>query len=53
MGVSGGIAAATVILVGKIADNIGMVRTINYVLIIPILASVLLFLFPHVRSKYR
>ncbi|MCJ7727054.1 MAG: MFS transporter [Actinobacteria bacterium] len=53
MGVSGGIAAATVILVGKIADNIGMVRTINYVLIIPILASMLLFLFPHVRSKYR
>jgi len=53
MGVSGGIAAATVILVGKIADNIGMVKTINYVLIIPILASVLLFLFPLVRSKYR
>ena len=53
MGVSGGIAAATVILVGKIADNIGLVRTINYVLIIPILASMLLFLFPHVRSKYR
>lgn len=53
MGVSGGIAAATVILIGKIADHIGIVRTINYVLIIPILASLLLFLFPHVRSKYR
>jgi len=53
MGVSGGIAAATVILVGKIADNIGMVRTINYVLIIPILASLLLLLFPLVRSRYR
>lgn len=53
MGVSGGIAAATVILVGKIADNIGMVRTINYVLIIPVLASLLLFLFPLVRSRYR
>jgi len=53
MGVSGGIAAATVILVGKIADHIGMTRTLNYVLIIPILASLLLFLFPLVRSKYR
>jgi len=53
MGVSGGIAAATVILVGKIADHIGMISAINYVLIIPILASVLLFLFPLVRSKYR
>ena len=53
MGVSGGIAAATVILVGKIADHIGMTRTLNYVLIIPILASLLLFLFPLVRSRYR
>jgi len=53
MGASGGIAAAAVILIGKIADQIGMIRTINYVLIIPILASLLLFLFPLVRSKYR
>jgi|SRR3972149_3707038 len=53
MGVSGGTAAATVILIGKIADNIGMVRTINFALIIPILASLLLFLFPLVRSKYK
>ena len=53
MGVSGGIAAATVILMGKIADYIGMVKTINYILIIPILASLLLFLFPLVRSKYK
>ncbi len=53
MGVSGGTAAATVILVGKIADNMGMINTMNYVLIIPVLASLLLFLFPHVRSRYR
>ncbi|MFA5015698.1 MAG: MFS transporter [Actinomycetota bacterium] len=53
MGASGGIAATAVILIGKIADQIGMIRTINYVLIIPILASLLLFLFPLVRSKYR
>lgn len=53
MGASGGTAAAVVILIGKIADQIGMIRTINYVLIIPILTSLLLFLFPLVRSKYR
>jgi FSR family fosmidomycin resistance protein-like MFS transporter len=53
MGLSGGIAAATVILIGKIADHIGMVKTINYVLILPVLTSLLLFLFPLVRSKYR
>ncbi len=53
MGVSGGTAAATVILIGKIADHIGIIKTINYVLILPILAFLLLFLFPLVRSKYR
>ena len=53
MGVSAGIAAATVILIGKIADYIGIIKAINYVLVIPILASLLLFLFPLVRSKYR
>ena len=53
MGVSAGIAATTVILIGKIADHIGMIKALNYVLVIPILASLLLFLFPLVRSKYR
>jgi FSR family fosmidomycin resistance protein-like MFS transporter len=53
MGASGGIAAATVILIGKIADYIGIIKTMNYVLILPILASLLLFLFPLIRSKYR
>ncbi len=53
IGVSAGIAAATVILIGKIADHIGMIKALNYVLVIPILASLLLFLFPLVRSKYR
>jgi FSR family fosmidomycin resistance protein-like MFS transporter len=53
MGLSGGVSAATVILMGKVADYIGMVKTINYILILPVLASLLLFLFPLVRSKYR
>lgn len=52
MGVSGGFSAATVILLGKIADTIGIVKTINFILIIPVLASLLLFLFPFVRSKH-
>jgi FSR family fosmidomycin resistance protein-like MFS transporter len=53
MGVSGGFASASIILLGKIADNIGIVKTISYVLIIPVLASLLLFLFPYVRSRYK
>lgn len=51
MGVTGGIAAGTVILIGKVADNFGMIKTINYVLIVPILAFILLFLFPYIKSK--
>ena len=53
LGGSVGSAAATVILVGKIADNIGIVRTINYVLILPVVASLLLSFFPVIKSKYK
>ncbi len=53
MGVSGGFASASIILLGKIADNIGIVKTVSYVLIIPVVASLLLFLFPNVRSRYK
>ncbi len=53
LGGSAGSAAATVILIGKIADNIGMVRTINYILILPVVASLLLSLFPVIKSKYK
>lgn len=53
MGVSVGTAAAAVLVIGKIADYIGTIKTIDYVLIVPLLASLLLFLFPMLRSKYR
>lgn len=52
IGVSTGSAAATLMLVGKIADNIGMIRTINYVLILPVIAVLLLFLFPHIKKRF-
>ena len=51
IGVSTGTAAATLMLIGKVADNIGMIKTINYVLIMPVLAVLLLFLFPYIKTK--
>ena len=53
IGGSTGSAALTLMLVGKIADNIGMIRTINYVLILPVIAVLLLFLFPYIKGRYR
>lgn len=51
IGLSGGLAAITVILLGKIADIIGIVSTINYVLILPIIAFILLIFFPALRKR--
>ena len=51
MGVSVGCAAASVMLIGKIADLIGITETINYVLILPVIAFLALFLFPYFNSK--
>lgn len=53
MGMSTGSAAAALMLVGKIADKIGMIKTINYVLILPVIAVLLLFLFPYIKKRYR
>lgn len=53
IGVSTGSAAATLMLVGKVADNIGMIRTINYVLILPVIAVLVLFMFPYIKKRYR
>ncbi len=52
IGVSTGTAAATLMLIGKIADNIGMIKTINYVLIFPVIAILLLFLFPYIKKRH-
>ncbi len=53
LGGSTGLGAATVILVGKIADNIGIVRTMNYVLVLPVIASLILSFYPVIKSKYK
>ena len=51
MGVSTGSASATLMLIGKIADNIGLVATIKYVTFFPLAASLLLFLFPLIKAR--
>jgi FSR family fosmidomycin resistance protein-like MFS transporter len=51
IGVATGSSAATMLLIGKIADIIGMVNTIRYVTILPLIGVVLLFLFPFILSR--
>ncbi|MFC2159921.1 MFS transporter [Actinomycetota bacterium] len=51
LGVSTGSASATLMLIGKIADNIGMITTIKYVTLFPLAGSLLLFLFPLVQKR--
>ncbi len=51
IGVAAGSAAASLLLVGKAADIIGLVNTIRYVSILPLIGVVLLFLFPSVISR--
>jgi len=53
LGVSSGSASATLMLIGRIADNIGMVTTIKYVALFPLAGSLLLFTFPLVQKRRR
>jgi FSR family fosmidomycin resistance protein-like MFS transporter len=53
LGVSTGSASATLMLIGKIADNIGMITTIKYVTLFPLAGALLLFLFPLVQKRNR
>ncbi len=52
MGLSAGGASLVMIGIGKIADYIGIIRVINYILIMPFIVSLLLFLFPHLYNKH-
>jgi len=52
MGLSTGTAGMTMIAVGKIADNIGIITTINFLLIFPVAASILLFGFKVHGKEY-
>ena len=42
IGLNAGLSGLTLILVGKISDSIGIIKTINYVLILPVIALMLL-----------
>ena len=52
MGLSVGGASLVMIGIGKIADYIGIIRIVNYILIIPFAVSLLLFLFPYLYNKH-
>jgi len=51
IGVAGGSAAASLMVIGKIADSIGMVTTIRYVILFPLVGALLLFLFPVMQKR--
>ena len=51
MGVAAGSAAASLMIIGKIADSIGMVMTIRYVILFPLAGVLLLFLFPVMQKR--
>lgn len=51
MGLSSGSAAIAIIFSGRIADYIGIIRTTNYTLLFPIIALILLFIFPFLEKK--
>jgi len=51
IGVAAGSAALTFILIGRIADIVGMVTVIRYVTIFPLAAFLLLFFFPLIKAK--
>jgi len=51
IGVAAGSASVTLLIVGRIADIIGMISTIRYVLVLPLMGVLLLFFFPFVKSR--
>ena len=51
IGVAAGSAAASLMVIGKIADSIGMVITIRYVILFPLVGILLLFLFPVMQRR--
>jgi len=51
MGLSAGSAGVTMIFLGKVADSIGIIRTINYALMLPVVALLLLTFFPRLDEE--
>jgi len=53
IGVATGSASATVLLIGKIADILGIITTLRYVMILPVISVILLFFYPVVKARIR
>jgi hypothetical protein len=51
MGLSVGIASITMIFLGKIADYIGIVKTVNYLILLIFAIIILLIFYPLVFRK--
>jgi len=51
IGVAAGSAAASLMVIGKIADTIGMIATTRYVILFPLAGVLLLFLFPVMQRR--
>ncbi|MCG9479703.1 MAG: MFS transporter [Actinomycetia bacterium] len=51
IGLSGGTAAITMIFLGRAADIIGVVATMNIVLAVPLISIILLMFFPLLKAK--
>ncbi|MBN2072366.1 MAG: hypothetical protein JW770_00285 [Actinobacteria bacterium] len=51
LGASSGSAAAVIILLGRVADIIGITKTVNIALILPAVSGLFLFLFPVIKKK--
>ena len=52
MGLSVGTASITMIFLGKLADSIGIISTISYALILPIISIFLLIFYPLLKKKF-
>ncbi len=52
MGLSVGTASITMIFLGKLADSIGIISTISYALILPIISIFLLIFYPLLEKKF-
>ncbi len=53
MGVSSGSAGITIIFLGKLADKIGIEKTIYFILILPVIALIAMFFMPYAERKSR
>ena len=53
MGLSSGSAGIAIMFLGRLADNIGIEKTIYFILILPIMALIAMFFMPYAERKSR